>query len=231
MARGEWTQLSGEWANPTAMTALGDRLYITEGTLYRVDSTGGYEALGDDEWRSRWVLAAAGWLVTIEESGAMYRVDPKDGSWVQLESSWGTTIAATAGGDSIFVISRSGMLYRVQPSDGSYQEIEGEFADTQLLVAAGGALVSIEPNGRMYRISAKDGTWEQYDDSWHHCRAAAGDDHTLYVVSGDQLWAMDVKTGTYEQIGTDSWGSRLLAVMGGALYSLEPDGRLYRVEL
>src|SRR4051812_47004766 len=111
--RGEWKELDGTWTNPTAATALGDRLYIAEGgSIWRVDDTGAYEAIGEDEWRSRFLVGVSGMLVSVEPGGSMYRIDPDTGAWTALDGDWSNTIAACAGGDYVYLVERSGTLYR-----------------------------------------------------------------------------------------------------------------------
>jgi hypothetical protein len=170
-------------------------------------------------------------ITAIEPNGGMYRVEPADGTWTQLEGDWQHVTAATGGGDAVYVVERSGTLYRAEPSTGAYREIEGDFRDSTMLVAAGDALITVDGNGRMYRVSAHEGAWQPLEDSWTHCRAAAGDAQSLYVVSGETLYAVDPRTGTYAALGEDPWSSKHLALMGGSLFSLEPDGGLYRIAL
>lgn len=232
MTRGDWKQLDSTWATVTAATALGDRVYAaSDGGLYRVDADGDYEALSDDEWRSSYLVGVAGYLVSIEPNGGMYRVDPKDGAYTELEGNWQSVIAATAGGDFVFVIEKSGTLYRVSPADGSYLELNDGFVSTAILTAAAGTLVTIDDSGAMCRVSPKDGTWVEVDQTWSNTRAAAGDDRAAYLVSGEGLYALDPHTGDYEELTNATWASQHLVVMGGHLFSFEPGGGLYRIEL
>jgi len=232
MARGDWKQLDGTWERLGAVTSLGDRLYaICDGALWRIDETGAYEQLGDDEWRSSFLIGVAGYLVSIEPNGAMYRVDPHDASYVELEGDWSSTIAACAGGDAVFVIERSGTLYRVEPADASYHALGDGYEHTSALAAASGALVTFDKAGAMYRISPKDGSWDHVSDGWAGLRAAAGDDRAAYGACGDTLYAVGVQDGSYEGLTDTTWASTHLTVMGGALYAFEPTGGVYRIEL
>lgn len=231
MTRGEWTQLASSWPHLTAAAAVGDRVFAAcDGAIWRIDDAGGYEQLGDDEWRSRFLVGVANHLVAIEPGGGMFRIDPVTGSWVQLDGDWSTVIAATAGGDAIFVVERSGSLYRVEPADGSYHLLGDGFESTAALAAAAGMLVSIE-GAAMYRISPKDATSELVDTAWADTRTLAGDDRAVYAACGEALYAVDPRDGSYENLGDGVWTTQRMVVMGGALYTFEGGGDLYRVEL
>jgi hypothetical protein len=232
MARGEWTQLDGQYNYPTAMAALGDRLYVAEaGKIWRVDASGDYAAISDDEWRSRFLVSVAGSILSFEESGRLYRIDPRDASYTELDGGWDGALAATAGGDAAYAISKSGTLYRVEPSDGSYTEFDGDYRGTTVLVAAGGGLITIDEAGGMYHVVPRDGTFEKLDDSWQNSTCGAGDDHSLFVAAAKALYSVDPRTGVYERLGEDPWNSKMMALMGGALFTIEPNGGLYRVTL
>lgn len=232
MTRGDWKQLDSTWNDVSAATSVADRIYaVAQGGLYRVDADGGYDVVSDDEWRSTWMVGVAGYLVSIEPNGGMYRVDPRDGSFAELDGNWQSTIAATAGGDYVYVIEKSGTLYRVSPADGSYTELNDGFTATTCLTAAAGTLVLIDAAGTLCRVSPKDGSWEDVDHTWANSRTAAGDDQRAYVASGEGLYAVDPHTGSYEELTDTTWGPRHLVTMGGRLFSFEGAGGLYRIEL
>jgi len=232
MARGDWTQLDGTWERLAALTAVGDRMYaVCDGSLWRIDESGGYEQVGDDEWRARFLIGVSGFLIAIEPDGRMYRLDPRDASYVELDGAWDTTIAACAGGDAVFVIERAGALYRVEPADGSYHQLGDGYENTVAMAAAAGALVTFESHGAMYRTGPKDGSWEHVGDGWANLRAAAGDDRAAYAACGDTLYSVDVQDGGYEGLTDTTWASTHLVVMNGGLYAVEPTGGLYRIEL
>lgn len=216
----------------TAATSLGDRIYAaSDGGLYRVDADGEYEAISDDEWRSSFLVGVAGYLVSIEPNGGMYRVDPKDGAYSELEGNWQSVIVATAGGDFVFAIEKSGTLYRISPADGSYVELNDGFTTTTCLTAAAGTLVTVDSAGTLCRVSPKDGAWEEVDHTWANSRTAAGDDRAAYVACGEGIYAVDPHAGTFEELTDTTWGSRHLVAMGGRLFSFEASGGLYRIDL
>ena len=232
MARGDWKQLGDSWERLGTVTALHDGLYAAcDAAIWKIDDTGAYTQLGDDEWRTRFLIGVAGHLVAIEPDGRIYRIDPRDASYVELDGSWDGAIAACAGGDAVFVIDRAGDLYRVEPADGSYHQLGDGYEDTIGLTAAGGALVTFDAGGAMFRISAKDGSWDRVANGWAGLRAAAGDDRAAYGACGDTLYAVDVQTGDYEGLTDTTWASTHLVVRDGALLVFEPSGGLYRIEL
>jgi hypothetical protein len=232
MARGDWTELDSTWPHLDAATGLVDHLYAaSDGALWRIDATGAYQQVGDEEWRPHQLVGVAGHLVALDRGGALYRVDPADGSWVQLDGDWSSAIAMTAGGDAVFVIERSGSLYRVEVADGSYHHLGDGFERTVAFAAAAGGLVTIEGDGTMYRVSARDAEATLVDTAWAGTRALAGDDHRLYAQTGESLYAVDPGDGAYEPIGEGTWNTRILVVLGGALHAFEQAGSLYRVQL
>lgn len=229
--RGSWTNLGGTWGNVAAAATLGDRVYAAAGgLLWRVDRDGACDAVGDEEWHPRFLVGVAGYVVSIEPGGGMYRIDPTDGSSVELDGDWSATIAACAGGDAIFVIERSGTLFRVEPADGSYHAIADGFDAAQLVTAAGGALLTVEHDG-LYRISPKTGAWELLSSGWHGVGALAGEPRAAYLACAGSLYAVDPQDGTHEPLTDTSWGGGPMAVMGGRLFVFDPDGHLYRIDL
>ncbi len=214
------------------MTGLGGALYIASNSaIYQVDRNGEYQTVGNDTWSSKHLVGVAGVLISIEPGGGMFRLDPATREYRELEGDWSSTIAATAHDGALYVIDRGGALYRVSPGDGSYTQLEGGFASTACLTAAGDALLTIEQSGSMYRVSTADGTWSRLDETWAGARAAAGDATTAYVASGESMFTVDPTDGTYADFTDTTWTTRLLAVAGPALYSLESGGALYRIEL
>jgi hypothetical protein len=232
MTRGDWQQLTSGWEHAHSMTALGSQLYVADThTLYRVDDAGEYEAVGDDTWQPRFLVGVSGYLLDIEPGGALYRIDPRDTSYEQLDGTWQDVELACAGGDWLYVIDSRGTLYRVSPADGSYTELEGGWSGTTALTAAAGCLVAITDGGTMYRVNPKDGSYEELPDSWRDTGAAAGDDHRAYVRCATTLYQVDPSDGSYEHLTDTTWQSRLLAVAGSSLFTIEPGGTMYRISL
>jgi outer membrane protein assembly factor BamB len=76
-------------------------------------------------------------------------------------------------------------------------------------------------------------TWRQVGPAhaFADARAAVALGERIYVAGGDgRLRAVDVASGTIEELGEPRWQTRLLAAAGGRLYAVEEDGRLYAIE-
>jgi hypothetical protein len=231
MTRGAWKELDGSWSKPRALTALGDKLYIAEGSsIWRVADDGAYEAISEDTWESRLLVGVSGWLVALEPNGSLYRVNPTDGGYTRLDGEWSKAVAMCAGGDHVYAFD-GGTLYRITAADGTWHAFDGEWSGAAHLVASGGALLAFEHSGNLYRVSPKDGTWSNLESTWPNTVAAAADDQHAYVVTGNAMYSIDAATGEYELLNEDTWNTRYLTVMGGNLYALEHGGGLYRIDL
>ena len=234
MTRGEWQELeeSGGWAGATAATVLAGKIYVVaEGSLYRVDpATGGYEQVGDDSWKTRFLVAAGNRLLGIEEGGAMYSIDPTDGSYQELESGWANTTAAVGLDNRAFVVA-DGTLYAVDPADGSYAQVGDDSWKTRFLVAVGNQLLAIEEGGALYAVNPSDGAYQELESGWANTTAATGCGGMAYVVCDGTLYAVTPSDGSSEAINDDTWKSRFLLGVGNRLVTIEEGGELYGVAL
>jgi len=230
MTRGQWHELESTWDAPAA-TALDQHLYIAEGgSIFRCDRWGAYETMSED-WSPRFLVGVAGSLVTIETGGEMYRIAPGDGRWDPLDDSWSDAIAATAAGDYVYVVERSGHLYRVAPGDGSYVQIGDDHRDVTCMTAAAGHLITFESTGCMYRVSPRTGAWEEIDDDWRNVRCVASDGKLVYAAVGETIFSIDPADGRFEGLNDTYWNTRHLVGTPDALYAIERDGGLWRIEL
>lgn len=231
MTRGDVTQLDGTWNLVTAMTGLGDTLYVTsEHALYRVDARG-YEAIGDDTWDSAHLVGVDGALIAIEPGGGMYRIDPADGTWRQLEGDWSAATHAAGRGDALYVIERSGTLYRVDPTTGGHRELDAGYESTIAFTAAGDTLIALDGEGVIHRVSLEDGSWAALPETWGGAILAAGDGRRCYLASRDTFHDVDPATGVGEPLLDTPWRKVRMAVAGTGLYVLAEPGLMYRIDL
>jgi len=90
--------------DPAAMTALGDALYIFErsGALYaRIPRAASFSSRA--AWRDPRAAVRAAERSTRWTAARCYRVDPRNGSWQQLDGSWDTARMAALDGALVHV--------------------------------------------------------------------------------------------------------------------------------
>lgn len=151
---------------------------------------------------------------------------------------WGSTQAMTGLGGKLYLVA-GGDLYRLHPGTGDYEKLGGGGWKTKFLVPVLGKLVSIEEGGTVYALSPRDGSYEQLsgDGEWAGTVAATSVRDTVFTRSeSGSLYAYKARFRTYEQLGSGTWTSRLLAGTTDGLFTadnsvlaLEESGSLYAV--
>ena len=234
-----WKQWSepGEWGATITGVGHKGRLYTVErdGSLYKTGARSGRSEKLDSGYDTRFLVSDGDILVAIEKSGALYTIDPAEGSWVQLGegNEWGNTVAADAMGGSLFTVEASGTLYHTDLETGEWEEL-GDGFDTRYLWAWAGYVYILENDGTLYKVDPESGEYEQFGDSGAYANTTAATIHdgTLYTIEDGKLGATDIDDGAFEELSGPEYGNtRHLFGAADALYSIETDGTLYKIDL
>ncbi len=155
------------------------------------------------------------------------------GGMVVIASSCGNKTAAPAGPAAAnSPTGSSTSSSNTQPAEivvtGKWEQVgkDGEWKGTVDMVGMDGFLWSVEPDG--------SGNYTQVGDkgSFTSLKHLEGMDHMLWTVEGDTLYKTDPKTGKWERSGEGGgWGRTVaMAALNGILYSIEPDGSLWKTD-
>jgi len=237
--RGEWEQLgdTGAWLGLVAATVHQGVIYaVADRGLYRVrPADGAWAEVGDASWDTRLLASAGGALITVEQSGALYRVG-HDGQWAELIGDWSGTVAMTGLGPSLFAVDH-GALWSADPESGEAMQLSDSSWSTRLLCSVGNQLAAIESSGTLYRVNPAnaDAVAITIDAHWGGAEAMTGAGNRLWIADRGSLWMVHPVEGTWERLVTDGdFHPRLLLSVPGAeqiLYSFERSGTLYRVTI
>jgi hypothetical protein len=161
------------------------------------------------------------------------------GSWepVGTPGGWNGTRLAVTLGDHMYSIEKGdGRLWDTLLATGEWHALgRPEFGASTNLFAVGDRLYTFETDGTMYRIDPATGTWEVVGKAgtWKATRlAVALGGHIFTIENGDaRIFKTDVATGETRVIGKADFGRTMRRVATTtALYTLEDDGSLYRVD-
>lgn len=73
------------------------------------------------------------------------------------------------------------------------------------------------------------GQWHQLSSVWDHATAATGLGKALYVAANQAIYEVE-PNGDYQAVGSETWNSKLLVGVDGALISIETGGSMYRLD-
>jgi hypothetical protein len=233
----------GSWVDTNALAVLNGDLYTIEksGVLKRTNlSTGKVVAVGQAGFAStRTMVAGSGSLFTIDSEGNLNRINPEDGTWKQVGKAgdWAKSSAFAMLGDRLYTIESGGELYSADTTTGARKQVGGrDFVRSNYLLAAGDQLYTIEHDGDLHAIDKATGAWKQIGDSgeWLDTRLATSLNGKIYTIGGGSpgtLYETDPKTGAWKQIGKKrEYRTKYLFPAGSSLYSIEFDGKMYRVD-
>jgi hypothetical protein len=92
---GGFQRLDRDWSTVRAACAVGAELVAAAGHLFVIEPGGaGWHQLSEAEFEPKLLLGDGESLYSVEENGSLYRIDPRDGSWEQLDGSWATCAPA-----------------------------------------------------------------------------------------------------------------------------------------
>jgi hypothetical protein len=212
------------WRGAQAMAWHAGALHIVDrGTLYRLNSDGEAARIGDAYWHTRQLVAAAGTLLSFEDTGGLYHVldggdwqaIPEAGDFTQLH-------AATALGDEVFAAD-GGSIYRLRAPFGEAEPVTEWPA--RMLAGVGNVVAAVSDDS-LYRLDGTRIPVELCD-----IRAVAGWQKRLWVQAGSGFYVVHPLEGMCEPVDVDgAWDTRFL-VGGDALYALCASGTLYALSV
>ena len=232
----------GNWVDTTALAVLNGDLYTIEksGALKRTNlSTGKVVAVGKADFANTRIMVAGSSLFTIDTSGNLNLINPGDGTRKQVGKSgdWAKSTAFAMVGDQLYTVESGGELYSTNTAAGVWKQVGGpDFVRSKYLLAAGDQLYSIEHDGDLHAIDKATGAWKQVGDSgeWLDTRLATSLNGKIYTLGGGSpstLYETDPKTGAWKQIGKKrDFRTKYLFPAGSSLYSIEFDGKMYRID-
>ena len=175
----EWEKFSKKGEYKETIAGIGGASSEAVDVLYTVENSGrlfdsypplfGKIQLGKAEFSAtKFIFYSGNKIYTIENSGSLYEVSTKDGTWKQVgrPGDWKATIAGTILNGSLYTAESSGALYRTNLKTGEWSKIgKPDFINTKFMVAANNRLYTIEKDGTLYEIDPDDGLWKQLGKS------------------------------------------------------------------
>ena len=149
---GALQRLDGDWSAIRAVAGCDDALFASGGALYAVDPSGEGRQIGTEEWNPRILLAGSESLFSLEESGALYRIDIGDGTWEQLDGDWGDVTAGVVLNGVLYLSSIAGWLYAVTRSGEVLPIPCGAPPATRFLLPSPRALYALEQDGSVHAL-------------------------------------------------------------------------------
>lgn len=232
----------GNWVDTNALAVLNGDLYTIEksGVMKRTNlSNGKVVAVGKADFaNTRILVAGSGSLFTIDPNGNLNRINPEDGTWKQVGKAgdWAKSTAFAVLGDQLYTVESGGELYSTNTATGAWKQVGGpDFVRSKYLLTAGDQIYSIEQDGDLRAIDKATGAWKQIGNSgdWINTRLATSLNGKIYTIEGSpgSLLETDPKTGTWRQIGKKrDFRTKYLFAAGSSLYSIEFEGKMYRVD-
>ncbi|GJM22695.1 MAG: hypothetical protein DHS20C15_26100 [Planctomycetota bacterium] len=223
---------SGAWADTTAMTTVGEKLYAVQNQkLWEVTpATGAYKQLGAGQaWFDTAAMTGLGSTLYIVQNDKLWKVDASTGTYEQLGTgqAWFKTAAMTRLNGMLYVVQNS-KLWEADPSTGTYKQLgTGEaWFDTAAMTSLNGMLYVVQ-NKKLWEVDPATGTYKQLGkgQAWFDTVAMTAFGQQLYVVQNDKLWEADPSTGAYKQLGSGSAWSNTAAMtqFDEMLYVIQAD--------
>lgn len=152
---------SGQWKGALASEAARGKLYVCdgEGALHVVDPwTHKHRSFCEGTWAPRWLLDGGDYLVSLEESGTLYRIDLDDGAYEKIgdDGAWEAARAAAAHNGMLYICDQNGALHEVDIYDGDHGRLDEATWKSTSLIFGDYLLYSFEENGSLYQIALYD---------------------------------------------------------------------------
>ena len=145
----------GEWANITAGDWTRENIYCrsNQGTLWAFSPAGGWRQIGTgNTWKSKYVFAGRG-LVTIEEDGSIWRVDPQSGQSTALGRTSQQCLAGVGMHGHVYSHFTDGGLWDLEIESGRWSEVGTNKAwASQQLTTTGNDLITLEKRGTFFQV-------------------------------------------------------------------------------
>jgi hypothetical protein len=228
MARGDYTELSGNWEGATVATASGDRLYVgVNGLLIKIDpATDTHEELPGD-WTLRGLVPIGESFLGFDGGGALFRME-RSGSWVGLDQTFEDLRVAVGAGTKAFAVGES-LLYELD-LEGKMRHLRGSW-DPAAAGSVGSKVFFAQNDGELFRLDPKTGDYEQLEGTYVTPTAMTGHtDGRLYLISDNALYDIDPATGEHERL-SGGWELSHLVSCGTKLYAFATSGALYCIEV
>ena len=223
------------WHEVTAMTSIGDRLFLIDQRLpYQIDlADGGFRRVVDEYLDTTVLVGVDDGLYAVTDDRALYRIDPGDGAARRLspDGEWARTTSG-AGAPGVLYLVDGDRLYRVEPETGAFAELGQDAWNPRVMVVADGPCL-VHDDGTLYRVADPDGSWTTIgrERIWADAVAGAAVDGTLYLVQQEYLYAVDLTTGADRRVSDEPWDATHVVGCGAALVIRTGDGNLYQVDV
>jgi hypothetical protein len=245
----EWEKFSERGEYKETIAGIGGASNEAVDVLYTVEKSGrlfdsypplfGKIQLGKAEFSAtKFIFYSGNKVYTIENSGSLYEVSTKDGTWKQVgrAGDWKATIAGTILNGSLYTAESSGVLYRTNLKTGEWSKIGNpDFINTKFMVAANNRLYTIEKDGTLYEIDPDNGSWNQLGKAgdWAATVNAVVCLGKMYSIeSNGAFYETNLKTGTWKLLGKiDFKPEFLMSADWGYLYAVDSAGFLYGLNL
>jgi hypothetical protein len=243
-ARGAWQRIGdeGKWKGVLGGVILNDRLYTAEkdGRLYVSNlESGERKAIGRVEFGDTlFVFGAGDHLYSIEKNGCLYRVSPRDGTWVQVgeDNAFEAVKAGAVCNGRLYTVEMDGSLHAADLGNGKRTQVgKAEFKDIRALFSAGDKLACVNKDGNLLRVDPANGTLTRVgpEAGWKGTRFASVLRDQVYAIEGDgTLRSAAMADGKRKQLGKAEFGETAFLFAGGKeIYTIENDGSLYVVNV
>lgn len=203
-------------------------------TLVMIFFAAGAFAFDVDFSRTMALAVVGNNLYTIDQRGSLFRTDLATGKSVQIGGpDFGNALQMFAAGGALFTLDRDGNLYRINPVDGAWSLIgkAGNRRRARFGTGAGDKGYVIESQGEIFEVDPASGGWRPITEpDFIGTRYFLGDKQSLYTIDGfGDIRAVSLTNGASRRVGnSNDWvNTKLAAVLGGKIYTIETDGALY----
>lgn len=245
----KWEKFSERGEYKETIAGVGGASDKTVDVLYTVEKSGklfdsypplfGKIQLGKSEFgATKNIFYSGNKIYTIENSGSLYEVSTKDGTWKQVgkPGDWKATIGGTILNGSLYTIESSGVLYRTNLKTGEWRKIGNpDFINTKFMLAADNNLYTIEKDGTLYKINPETGSWSQLGKAgdWVATVNAVVCLGKMYSIeSNGAFYETNLKTGTWKLLGKiDFKPEFLMSAEWGYIYAVDSAGFLYGLNI
>lgn len=228
MARGDYTELTGNWEGASVAVARGDRIYIAaNGLLFVLDPEADtYEQL-PGEWTLRGLVPIGESFLGFDGGGALFRME-RSGAWEGLDQTF-EDLRVVVGADGKAYAVGASLLYELD-LDGNSRLIEGSW-DPACAGSVGTAVFFAQHDGDLFRLDPKTGDYQQLAGTFVTPTAMTGHaDGRLYLISDNALYDVDPATGSHERL-SEGWVVSHLVSCGTKLYAFATSGAVYAIDV
>lgn len=245
----KWEKFSERGEYKETIAGIGGASDKTVDVLYTVEKSGklfdsypplfGKIQLGKAVFgATKFIFYSENKIYTIENSGSLYEVSTKDGTWKQVgrPGDWIATIGGTIFNGSLFTIESSGVLFRTNLKTGEWSKIGNpDYINTKFMLADDNSLYTIEKDGTLYKIDPDTGSWKQLGKAgdWAATVNAVVCLGKMYSIeSNGAFYETNLKTGTWVPLSKiDFKPEFLMSAEWGYLYAVDSAGFLYGLNL